>query len=198
MSGPVRIAALAALAALLAACAAGPQTPLLKAPEGARAPGVPAPAAPGSVVSEPALPRASQIHVPQGVQAVLRLRASGNQIFRCEARGAGFGWVFRLPEADLTDEAGQPAGRHGANYSFELPDGSRTVGAIVAHDPAPGGKAVAWLLISARSFGKGLLTDVAWIQRIDTEGGMPPASCDSAQAGQLLRVPFSATFVFYR
>jgi hypothetical protein len=184
-------------ALLLGACAGGP-APTTGIPAHARANDAPMGGAAAVAPLPPELPRASQIRVPEGALPVLRLRASGNQIFRCEARGKGFEWTFRLPEADLTDEAGNPAGRHGANYSFEHPDGSRVVGTIVAHDPAPHDVDIAWLLIAGKPFGKGTLGDIAWIQRVDTEGGMPPVACDAGQSGQVLRVPFSATFVFYR
>jgi len=151
-------------------------------------------AAPGPVYSlfHRALPS------PEGKTAVLRLHGQGAQIFRCEAQPNGRHWVYRLPEADLADSAGTVIVRHGANLSFEHVDGSRLLGEIADHVPSPVENALPWLLLNTRSYGKGALAGMTQVQRIDTVGGMPPANCDGAQLGQVLRVPFSADFVFFR
>ena len=52
--------------------------------------------------------------------------------------------------------------------------------------------------MTTRSFGKGALDGVTHVQRVNTNGGMPPTSCDSAQAGRVLRVDFTSDFLFYR
>jgi hypothetical protein len=135
---------------------------------------------------------------PEGKLAILRLHGQGSQIFRCEAQPAGRRWVYRLPEADLADADGMVVVRHGANLSFEHVDGSRLLGEIADHVPSPVENALPWLLLSARSYGKGALAGITQVQRINTVGGMPPANCDGAQPGQILRVPFSADFVFFR
>ena len=129
---------------------------------------------------------------------MLRLHGHGVQIFRCEAQGGDGHWAFRLPEADLDGPDGKAVVHHGVNLSFEHVDGSRLIGDIVDHVPAPSDDALPWLLIATRSFGAGALKDISHVQRINTVGGMPPAHCDAGQAGQVLRVPFSADFVFYR
>jgi hypothetical protein len=36
------------------------------------------------------------------------------------------------------------------------------------------------------------------VQRVNTAGGVPPEKCESKQLNQLLRVDFTAEFVFYR
>ena len=135
---------------------------------------------------------------PEGKTAVLRLHGQGVQIFRCDAQPAGRRWMYRLPEADLADTGGTVTVHHGANQSFEHVDGSRLLGEVADHVPAPVENALPWLLLNTKSFGKGALAGVTQVQRIDTVGGMPPASCDGAQLGQVLRVPFSADFVFFR
>lgn len=184
-----RPAALAALpAVLLVACAQNPPAP------GGAAPPPRDEAAPGPLYSlfHRALP------TPEGKTAVLRLHGQGAQIFRCEALAAGRRWVYRLPEADLADAAGTVVVRHGANLSFEHVDGSRLLGEIADHVPSPVENALPWLLLNTRSFGKGALSGITQVQRIDTVGGMPPPNCDAAQPGQVLRVPFTADFVFFR
>jgi hypothetical protein len=120
------------------------------------------------------------------------------QIFRCEKRDAGYVWVFRQPDAQLLDSSGKAVGRHGASFSFEHNDGSRLTATIVAYDEAPNSADLRWVLMTTRSFGKGAFDGITDVQRVRTRGGMPPAKCDAARSNQLLRVDFSADFVFYR
>lgn len=146
----------------------------------------------------PSLGLFSPIKVPGGHEPALQLGARGVQIFRCERVGGTFEWRFRQPEAELLDAQGQAMGRHGANFSFEHRDGSRLLGTVVEHEKAASADNLPWLLLSARSFGKGAFGGVSYVQRVNTRGGMPPAGCSAGQANRLLRVDFSADFVFYR
>jgi len=170
------------MALLLAACAAPP------ASEG---PG-------GQTPEPPSLGFFSRIRVPDGNEPALQLAARGVQIFRCERVGNDYEWRFRQPDAELFDAQGRPAGRHGANFSFEHVDGSRLLGTVVAHDKASAADTLPWLLLSTKSFGKGAFGGVSYVQRVNTRGGMPPGGCGAGQANRLLRVDFSADFVFYR
>lgn len=180
-------------AALLTGCATAPVTG--PSPE----PGAPAPTTPGPAPAPaPSLGFFSRIKAPDTVEPVLRLQGRGVQVFRCEPRGAGYSWVFRLPEADLVDASGKAVIRHGANFSFEHVDGSRLLGSVVDFDDAPDPNNLRWLLFSARSFGQGALTGVNYVQRVNTIGGMPPPKCEAGQQNRLLRVDFSAEFVFYK
>jgi hypothetical protein len=46
--------------------------------------------------------------------------------------------------------------------------------------------------------GQGLLSNVDFINRIDTHGGLAPESgCDANHPGAEKRVPYSADYVFY-
>jgi hypothetical protein len=184
-------AAAAGLTLALAGCAiplppAAPPAPVAS----------PAPAAP--VVPPPKLGWFTKIKVADGYAPALKLRGRGYQLFRCEETTEGLGWVFRLPEATLADERGQPVGRHGANFSFEHNDGSRLVGTVQAWDDAPAAGDLRWLLLATRAYGKGSFADVAYVQRVNTSGGMPPERCTADDRNQVLRVEFSADFVFYR
>jgi hypothetical protein len=134
---------------------------------------------------------------PEGATELLRLHGTGVQIFRCESRDGRLKWVYQLPDAELRDAAGKLAVRHGARMSFEHVDGSRLLGEIEDHVDSPLDRSVPWLLIRTQSFGKGALAGVSYVQRIDTIGGKPPESCEAAQANQILRVAFSADFVFF-
>lgn len=176
-------------AALLGACATSPPglPPTSRSPSAAPQPSVPA----------PSLGFFSKIKAPSTHAPTLQLASRGVQIFRCEKRDGGLVWVFRQPQADLLDAAGKPVGRHGANFSFEHDDGSRLVSTIAAYDEAPKPTDLRWLLLTTRSFGKGVLENVAYVQRINTSGGMPPPRCEASQLNQLLRVDFTSDFVFY-
>jgi hypothetical protein len=149
-------------------------------------------------VTPPSLGLFSSIKVPSDREPTLQLAAQGVQIFRCEKRDSGFSWVFRQPDAQLSDATGKPVGRHGASFSFEHNDGSRLVATVAAYYEAPNAAELLWLLFTTRSYGKGVLDGVTHVQRVNTRGGMPPAKCEAAQANQLLRVDFSADFIFYR
>ena len=149
-------------------------------------------------VAAPSLGLFSRIKAPDDREPVLKLAARGAQVFRCEQRDGQGVWVFRQPDAELVDAAGKVVGRHGANFSFEHVDGSRLVATIAAHDEAPKPTDLRWLLMTTRSFGKGAFEGVTHAQRINTTGGMPPASCDAVHAGRVLRIDFTSDFLFYR
>ena len=157
------------------------------------------PTAPGRTgVATPSLGFFSKIKVPDDREPVLKLAARGAQVFRCEKRDSQGMWVFRQPDAELVDGTGKVVGRHGANFSFEHVDGSRLVATIAAYDDAPKPTDLRWLLMATRSFGKGAFDGVTDVQRVNTAGGMPPASCDLAHAGRVLRIDFTSDFLFYR
>lgn len=149
-------------------------------------------------VVAPSLGFFSRIKVPDDSEPVLKVAARGAQVFRCEKRDGQGAWVFRQPDAELLDAAGKVVGRHGANFSFEHVDGSRLVATIASYDEAPKPTDLRWLLMTTRSFGKGAFEGVTHVQRINTAGGMPPASCDAAHAGRVLRIDFTSDFLFYR
>ena len=71
-------------------------------------------------------------------------------------------------------------------------------GVIRAPASEPG--AIPWLLLSAKAtFGKGVLTQTRSIQRVATKGGLAPTEpCTAANANQFARVPYTATYYFYR
>ena len=186
-------------AALLAAACTTTPLPPSPLPGTPGTPGQPPrPGMPAPPPEPPSLGWFSKIKVPDGQQPVLQLAARGVQVFRCEQRNGNWGWWFRLPEAELVDAAGAVVGRHGADFSFEHTDGSRLLGKVMASDAAPRDDNLRWLLMSTRSFGNGAFTGITYVQRVNTTGGMPPLNCEARQANQLLRVNFTADFVFYR
>jgi len=139
---------------------------------------------------------------PQAGQTLqLSAHATGVQIYECRPGKdpARLEWVFKAPEADLFDAAGKRIGKHYAGPTWESIDGSKVVAEVKARDDGPDLSAIPWLLLSAKTAsGNGVFSGTASIQRVQTVGGKPPAGgCTQAQAGQELRVPYSATYNFY-
>lgn len=147
----------------------------------------------------PQVPAALQ--APAGQEPYLEALAAGVQIYECQAKpdGSGTAWVFKAPEAMLTDRDGKPLGKHYAGPTWEGLDGSSVVGEVKARDPGPDPKAVPWLLLSAKSHGgNGLFSMAKSIQRVATVGGATPAADLCTAAGQVLRADYTATYYFYR
>jgi hypothetical protein len=151
-------------------------------------------------IRPPQMPAALQ--VPTAQRPFLEAHASGVQIYQCEPKSDApgtFSWTFEAPEATLMDRHGHPIGRHYAGPTWELRDGSRVSGEIVARDPGPDPAAIPWLLLRARSAsGSGPLNHTESIQRVRTVGGVAPTTaCSEAQAHAQARVPYTATYIFY-
>ena len=173
-------AAAVALIPILAACAAAPVAP-------------PVP---------PQVPAALQ--APAGQVLHLEALAQGVQIYECQAKaeGSGTAWLFKAPEATLADRAGRPLGRHYAGPTWEGTDGSTVAGEVKARDPGPDATAIPWLLLAGKSnggnAGNGVFSTTKSIQRVATVGGVAPAAELCTAAGQVMRVPYTATYYFYR
>jgi Protein of unknown function (DUF3455) len=140
-----------------------------------------------------------QIQPPAGEQLLLQVHAKGDQVYTCREGVTQFAWTLKAPDAQLFDKDGKPFGKHFAGPSWEANDGSRVKGKAVANAPSPDADSIPWLLLNIVSHeGSGVLSRVTTIQRTNTKGGKAPASgCDTAHAGQELRVPYSADYLFY-
>jgi hypothetical protein len=137
-----------------------------------------------------------------GLHAVLRVRARGVQVYKCAAGKTSappFAWTLVGPEATLYDGGGAAVGKHYAGPTWELTrDGSKVTGvvqskAVVAADAVP------WLRLTvATNAGAGILASARLVQRIETTGGLAPASgCEQASEGSETRVDYTATYVFW-
>jgi FtsP/CotA-like multicopper oxidase with cupredoxin domain len=149
---------------------------------------------------QPDIPEALRVAGDQTLTQ--RLHATGVQIYRCEpAKGdpAQFHWSFMQPEATLATKAGANIGKHYAGPTWEANDGSKVTGEVVARADSPAANAIPWLLLTAKTTsGTGIFSAVKSIQRLRTAGGAAPAGgCGPAQAGQELRVAYSADYLFY-
>jgi hypothetical protein len=146
----------------------------------------------GAVAEDPS------VATPPGAQLLLEAAAQGVQIYSCRKGSDGYRWALVAPDAALFDATGRQIGTHFAGPTWQMDDGSRIVGAVVATAPAPDPHAVAWLLLRVKSHeGSGLLSRVGLVRRVDTQGGTAPAaSCDAAAAPQA-RMRYTARYLFY-
>ena len=136
---------------------------------------------------------------PEGAKLILRVVGKGDQIYSCQQLNARYSWTLKAPEAQLFDKGGQVVGRHFAGPTWELDDKSAVTGKVIARAESTEKDAIPWLLLAAVDHsGKGVLTAVSNIQRLNTKGGKAPSTgCDEPHVGQETRVPYTADYLFY-
>ena len=141
------------------------------------------------------------LRAPKDQSLVLEALATGVQIYECSQRAdSAYEWVFKAPEASLASRTGQILGRHYAGPTWQSNDGSTVIGELKARDPGPNSTAIPWLLLTAKTTtGSGTFMSVKSIQRVATVGGVAPApACTANNLKQVARVPYTATYYFYR
>ncbi len=136
---------------------------------------------------------------PATEHAVLTVEGRGVQIYSCTKAGPTARWVFVAPAARLFDKDGVEVGTHGDGPVWQLQDGSSVQGNAVARSMSPDAGSIEWLLIKAvRTNGSGKLAGVEFVRRSDTKGGVPAETgCDAAHLGDIVRVPYTATYTFF-
>ena len=155
----------------------------------------------GPVAAPPEVP--VPLRPPVGQSVFLEALASGVQIYECTSKPdqpSTFEWIFRAPEASLVDRSGHSIGKHYAGPTWESVDGSSVVGEVKSRDSGPDKSAIPWLLLTVKSTsGAGMFSQTKSIQRVRTTGGILPSQpCTSANFRQVARVPYTATYYFYR
>jgi hypothetical protein len=147
-------------------------------------------------------PVPANLQFPSGEKEMLRLEAKGVQIYECKANAQDatkFEWIFKSPEAELTDATGKVFGKHYGGPTWESNDGSKVVGEVKARADSPLPNAIPWLLLSAKSSSDtGVFAGTKSIQRLNTVGGKAPTHCVAAEVGIAMRVPYTATYVYSR
>jgi hypothetical protein len=150
----------------------------------------------GACATHPPVPQALQPAAHESFAMVMPAR--GVQIYKCRAGAGGHEWAFVAPDAQLLDARGNVIGTHGAGPAWQAMDGSRVSATVKAKEPAPGA-AIPWLLLGAKSTGPaGTLSRVTSIQRVNTVGGLAPATpCTNAIVGKEERVHYTADYRFF-
>jgi hypothetical protein len=141
----------------------------------------------------------SIVPAPQGATLLLEAAAQGVQIYSCEKAADAYRWAFKAPDAALFDNTGRQIGTHFAGPAWQLADGSKISGEVVAQAPSPQPHAIAWLLLRVKSHdGSGALSKVGLVRRVDTQAGVAPASaCDATRASTEARMRYTARYLFY-
>ena len=154
--------------------------------------------------------------MPAGATVKLSLHAIGDQVYTCTASVAG--GAARAARAARAAAARRPTrscsssrtrsstqsntqvGTHGAGPNWtSTVDASVVNGAKVWQENSPTAGAIPWLLLRATSnTGTGVFSDITYVQRVNTTGGVAPATgCDATTAGTDTRVAYTADYYFY-
>lgn len=151
--------------------------------------------------SQAALP--PTVQVPAGNAVAMESVGVGSITYVCGPKkdAAGqFEWVFGGPDAKLNDRGGRQVGKYfGPPATWESMDGSRLTATQVAVAPNGAGNIPLQLVKGNPATGAGAMSGVTYIQRVDTRGGVAPATpCASANAGAKQIVQYQADYIFYK
>jgi hypothetical protein len=163
------------------------------------------------------------LEVEDGYSPFLIAHAVGTQNYTCLPSGTSVVWRFVAPQAtlfhDVHDEPRQQLATHflSANPDEggllrptwqDSSDSSRVWGRVL--QPSSDARfvefgAIPWLLLQVVGtergpIGSGGLSRAAFIQRVNTSGGIAPATgcAQATDVGALALVPYEADYVFYR
>jgi hypothetical protein len=141
------------------------------------------------------------LEVPAGNKLFFHVFATGVQIYVDSLTATGYAWVFKAPEATLylPSNLCHSVGIHYAGPTWANNHGGSVLGAKLQSSPSPDVTAVPWLLLQKVSTaGTGRITEVTYIQRLNTSGGLAPTTvADAAHAGEIARIPYTAEYFFY-
>ena len=129
---------------------------------------------------------------------VSQVHAEGAQVYECKADAAGkLTWQFREPIASLFRDS-KTVGRHYAGPTWEDADGSAVVAKVVGRAAGASSEDIPLLKLEVTEHkgGKGALSDVTAIQRVNTDGGIAEGTCETA--GEFQSVAYSADYIFLR
>jgi hypothetical protein len=151
--------------------------------------------------SQMSLPDA--VKVPAGHTVAMETAAAGDITYECRAKkdmAGQFEWVFVGPDAGLKNRSGKIIGKYyGPPATWENNDGSKVSGAQVAVAPAGAGAIPLQLVKANPAMGAGAMQGVTYIQRVNTQGGVAPASaCEAGSMGQKQVVKYQADYIFWR
>ena len=157
--------------------------------------------APAMAYSQVGLP--ATVQVPAGHKVALETVGVGEITYECRDKKDAAGqteWVFVGPKAVLNDRSGKAVGTYyGPPATWEANDGSKFTGTQVAISPASAGNIPLQLVKANPATGNGAMTDVTFVQRVATVGGVAPKSeCSTATKGTKEIVKYQADYIFYK
>ena len=141
----------------------------------------------------PDLSACPQLVAPVGSTLLLHAFGIGFQVYHW----SGTSWGAPTPSATIYADAGGNGelAQHFAGPSWQSNSGSKVVGTVANRctvDPA----SIQWLSLTAVPTGAGIFAKVTFIQRLNTVGGLAPATAGTT-IGQEARVPYTADYLFY-
>ena len=141
----------------------------------------------------PDLTNCPEVRVPEGSKLTFHVFGIGVQIYRWN----GAAWEFVAPSADLFADAGGSGfvGKHFGGPTWETVSGSRVVAGVIDRC-TPNATAIAWLKLAAKASGSGIFEQTSLIQRVNTVGGLAPATPGSS-VGDEVSVPYTADYYVY-
>jgi Protein of unknown function (DUF3455) len=150
-------------------------------------------------IQQPIVP--DSLRLPSGQQLLFRYFARGVQIYNCQSNNASStsSYVFREPLAELFDDNGNKIGIHGRGPFWQsIQDGSRVVGTVIAsaNSPNPLENIPLLLLKATSNEGSGIFSNVNYIQRLDTIGGLAPTSTCNPLTQPSVEVPYTSYYYY--
>ena len=139
-----------------------------------------------------------KIAAPEGNKVAFRVFAVGVQIYRWD----GTNWVFVAPEAILYADANHHSqvGTHfgtPTGPAWQSTSGSKVIEQRV-DGCTPDPTAIQWLLLrTLTQEGRGIFSDVTYVQRVNTVAGLAP-STPGESIGEERRMPYTSEYFFYR
>ena len=139
------------------------------------------------------------IRAPVGQVAKLTVHAIGDQIYQCVLHDNSYAWQTQAPDAKLFDMQGQVVGNHYSGPVWEYKEGSRIVGRVIHKLDVDLGSSIPWLLVEVIAHhGAGMFSDINFINRVNTQGGLSPSSsCNANHLGSEKRINYTADYIFY-
>ncbi len=141
------------------------------------------------------------VRVPAGLKQTMSTTGVGEITYECREKKDMAGaheWAFVAPVATLYSPDRKTVGKYYAGPTWEAADGSKVTGKQVAVAPAAPGSIPLQLVKAEPAMGAGAMQGVAYIQRLNTKGGVAPsAACTAANKGQRQQVAYEADYVFY-
>jgi len=139
------------------------------------------------------------VRAPAEQVAKLTVHAAGDQIYQCVLQDNAYAWQAQAPDARLFDMSGQVVGNHYSGPIWEYKEGSRVVGRVVSKLDVDLGASIPWLLVEVVAHhGVGMFSDINYINRVNTLGGLSPSSsCNANHLGSEKRVNYTADYIFY-
>ncbi|MBT9527099.1 MAG: DUF3455 domain-containing protein [Rhizobacter sp.] len=142
------------------------------------------------------------VRAPAGARQTMWTVGRGELTYECREKKdmtGQFEWAFVGPVATLYSADQKAVGKYYAGPTWEAMDGSKVTGKQVAVAPGGAGNIPLQLVKADPAMGMGAMQGVAYIQRLNTQGGVAPSGvpCNAMAKGQRQQVGYAADYVFY-